>query len=391
MNISDRSRCCGCAACVQRCPQQCISLKEDKEGFWYPTLEKGKCINCGLCKIVCPFVEEYDSPIPLKVFAAKNKNVEIRVESSSGGIFSILAESVIDKGGVVFGACFDKNWDVIHDYTETKDGIAAFRGSKYVQSRIGNTYQQAEDFLKEGRLVMYTGTPCQIKGLKLFLKKEYDNLLAVDFVCHGVPSPLVWRVYLQEVVSNYFDISNNELSSVIKGINFRDKSTGWNKYSFVLILNNTSSVGEQDIILSSKYTENIFMKAFLLNLSLRPSCYNCPSKSGKSGADITLGDFWGAEKYFPDFDDDKGCSLCILYSEKAYSYIKSKCELIETTREIAINNNPCIYYSVDAPVNRNYFYKELYKGNGLLKTMHRLQDSSLFMRLRRMIYRKIGI
>lgn len=201
INIRDKYSCCGCAACVQACPKDCISFEEDEQGFRYPFVDKIRCIDCGLCEKVCPFINQSEPLKPQKVYAAKNPNDEIRLKSSSGGIFTMLAEFIIDEGGVVFGARFDKNWEVEHGYTQIKEGIEAFRGSKYLQSRIGNTYVQVRDFLIEGRKVLFSGTSCQIAGLKLFLRKDYDNLLTIDIVCHGVPSPLIWRTYLNDIKS----------------------------------------------------------------------------------------------------------------------------------------------------------------------------------------------
>ena len=233
IDIKDKKDCCGCSACVQKCPKQCISLKEDCEGFLYPIVDKDICIDCGLCEKVCPILYQGEERKPLKVFAAKNHDEEIRKQSSSGGIFTLLAEKIINEGGVVFGAKFDENWDVKHDYTETIEGLAAFRGSKYVQSRIEDNYRKAETFLKQGRKVLFSGTPCQIAGLKRFFRKEYENLLTVDFICHGVPSPGVWRRYLQETVARMCDknrVSTDPISiknARVESISFRDKSHGW--------------------------------------------------------------------------------------------------------------------------------------------------------------------
>ena len=193
IEIRNKRDCCGCNACVQKCPQQCIGQSEDAEGFIYPQVDKARCVGCGLCEKVCPVINQNPKSKPLKVMAGRNGNEEIRMVSSSGGAFTLLAGEIIGRGGVVFGARFDENWNVVHSYTECTDGLAAFRGSKYVQSRIGETFSQAEKFLKQGREVLFTGTPCQIAGLRRFLGKEYDNLLAMDIVCHGVPSPGVWK------------------------------------------------------------------------------------------------------------------------------------------------------------------------------------------------------
>jgi coenzyme F420-reducing hydrogenase beta subunit len=175
-------------------------MREDDEGFLYPEINDAICIQCSLCEKICPVLVLVNSRKPLYVYAAKNPDEPIRRESSSGGMFTLLAEAVILRGGVVFGARFNEKWEVIHDYTENKEGLAEFRGSKYVQSRIGNTYIQAREFLEAGRVVMFSGVPCQIAGLKGFLQKDYDNLVTVDLVCHGVPSPKVWQRYLYEVV-----------------------------------------------------------------------------------------------------------------------------------------------------------------------------------------------
>jgi coenzyme F420-reducing hydrogenase beta subunit len=175
-------------------------MQEGPEGFLYPVIEKEKCTSCKKCENVCPAIVQGNERKPLHVYAAKNLDEEIRHNSSSGGIFTLIAESIIQKGGVVFGARFNDNWEVVHDYTETVEGLAAFRGSKYVQSNIGDTYLKAKDFILSGRKVLFSGTPCQIAGLKAFLQKDYDNLLTVDLVCHGVPSPLVWKMYLDELI-----------------------------------------------------------------------------------------------------------------------------------------------------------------------------------------------
>jgi len=267
----------------------------------------------------------------------------------------------------VFGARFDKDWNVIHDYTETKEGLEAFRGSKYVQSRTGETFKQAEQFLKEGRKVLFSGTPCQIMGLKRYLHKEYDNLLAVDFVCHGVPSPLVWRKYIEETLVRQdekiqFRPTLNHLfldeMPLIEGISFRNKCLGWKKYSFALILSKVTTAGEKNTVsLSRIFYDNAYMKAFLANLSLRPACYRCPAKSGKSGSDITLGDFWGIEKIAPELDDDRGCSLLIINNPKVRDELRKKgCLLAEFPISEILPYNLSTAYSVSMPNNRKFFW-----------------------------------
>lgn len=362
IHIQDKHNCCGCAACVQACPKQCISFDEDKQGFRYPLVDESLCIECGLCEKVCPVINQADVKKPLKVYAAQNPSEEIRLQSSSGGIFTMLAEAVIDDGGVVFGAQFDKNWEVEHSYSETKVGLAAFRGSKYLQSRTGDTYKQARDFLKAGRKVLYSGTSCQIAGLKKFLRKEYENLITVDVVCHGAPSPLVWRTYLDDLIKcpkgtagkNSVCLSLNEMP-VITGISFRDKSTGWKKYGFVLsgksaskadkntVLSSVNPEEKHDVLLHETVDKNLYMDVFTKDLCLRPSCHSCPAKIGKSGSDITLADYWGIQNHYPEMDDDKGTSLVLVNTEKGnalYQSVPSK--KIETPYEIAFAGNPAL-------------------------------------------------
>lgn len=272
INIKDKSNCCGCNACVQKCPKQCISMREDDEGFLYPYVDKTLCIECGLCEKTCPIINSKEERKPLNVFAAKNQNDEVRMQSSSGGIFTLLAENVIDEGGVVFGAGFNERWEVVHSFAENKKDLAKFRGSKYVQSKVGNSYKLAEAFLKQGRKVLYSGTPCQIAGLKQYLRKDYVNLLAVDFICHGVPSPGVFRTYLRDEINICTARKGGGKNTVllpciplvserdeldmkgmkIQSISFRDKRNGWKKYGFALVFSKASAEGENSVSLSYK-------------------------------------------------------------------------------------------------------------------------------------------
>ena len=392
ISITDKAKCCGCTACVQRCPKHCISLNEDKEGFLYPIVDKETCVDCGLCEKVCPALNISDERIPLRVYAAKHKDDEIRMKSSSGGVFTLLAEQIIDEDGVVFGARFDDSWEVIHDYTEIKEGLEAFRGSKYVQSRIGNTFQQAEKFLKEGRKVMFTGTPCQIAGLKHYLRKEYSNLLAVDFVCHGVPSPKVWRAYLDETIArevfekNTVSLHAKNRSKFIQSIEFRSKSTGWKKYSFSLTLAKAETEDEKNtVFLSSKFYDNPYMQAFLSDYTLRPSCYQCVCKSGRSGANITMGDFWGIEKIKPEFDDDKGSGLILNYLIKGLDLYSTEWQ--EMTYDQALDGNLSIINSARIPINRNFFFHRLKKNNSMILSWKETNSSKFLLRLYRKLYR----
>ena len=392
IEIKDKKDCCGCSACVQRCPKQCITLKEDNEGFLYPIVDKGTCIDCGLCEKVCPILHQGESRKPLKVYAAKNLNEEIRRQSSSGGIFTLLAEQVIQEGGVVFGARFDENWEVKHDYTETIEGLAVFRGSKYVQSRIEDSYRKAEIFLKQGKKVLFSGTPCQIAGLKRFLRKEYEELLTVDFVCHGVPSPGVWRKYLKETVARMCDknsVSTDPISTEnahVERISFRDKSSGWKKYSFALTLSATTRSGSKNTVsLCEVFPQNSFMKGFLADLYLRPSCYACAAKCGKSGSDMTIGDLWGAPSIIGNDDDNKGTSLILV--NKDGCKLGASLWMKEIDCQAALTYNPAIERSVRIPKRRVSFYANFHDTASLERLVNRLTRVSLRHKLLRMAKR----
>lgn len=383
INIQNKQDCCGCSACVQRCPKQCISLHEDEEGFLYPMVNLDTCIDCGLCEKVCPVLHQAEERVPLEVFAAKNPNEQIRMESSSGGVFTQLAEQTIEAGGVVFGVKWNEHFEAVHAYTETKEGLAAFRGSKYVQSRVGDTFKQAEIFLKQGRQVLYSGTPCQIAALKLFLRKDYENLLAVDFICHGTPSPGVFRWYLSEEIAKEAarqsgekiqfrsslpipsiakaDVLAREQGFKIEDIRFRDKRVGWKKYSFVLSLKSLSKVttaGEKNSVsLSYTLDKHAFIRGFLKDLYLRPSCHACPAKSGKSGADVTLGDYWDIQSLMPELDDDLGVSALTVITEKGTQALHATtAELHKAPYEDLRVKNPALVHSCRIPTNRSRFF-----------------------------------
>lgn len=390
LQITDKSKCCGCNACVQRCPKQCIVMHEDEEGFLYPQVDVTLCVDCGLCEKVCPMLAQNDVKKALQIFAAKNKNEHQRLRSSSGGIFILLAEQTIKMGGVVFGARFDKNWEVEHCYVETIEELEPLMRSKYAQSRIGNTYKEAEQFLKEGRRVLFVGTSCQISGLHRFLRKDYNNLLSVDFICHGVPSPGIWRKYLQEIKNNALQseaagkntVLPFSLKSmpVITGINFREKGLGgygWKKFGFVVHGKSPLKGDQNSVLLSVDFGKDIYMKGFLRNLYLRPSCYNCLVKSGKSQSDLTIGDFWGISKLKPEIDDDKGIGAILVYTHKgieALGFIS--CDKIAMTYNDVIMENPAIYSSVMLTNNRKRFWQFFFLTNNIKESVNKALISS---------------
>lgn len=383
IKITDKHKCCGCTACVSVCPKKCISLSEDTEGFLYPVVDSVKCIDCGFCELVCPVLHPVNNGIEPLVYAAINNDESVRLQSSSGGIFTFLAESVLDRGGVVFGACFDQNWNVVHDYTETKEGLARFRGSKYVQSHVGNSFTQVKSFLDSGREVLFSGTPCQVAGLKNYLRKPYSNLLTVDLVCHGVPSPEVWKKYLQETVSRAYGIKKKKVvnfGDYISDISFRAKDKGWKKYNIKIIFRN----GKVEMM---PFSENPYMNVFLSDLSLRPSCYACPTKLHRAQSDITLADFWGVNEIKPDIDDDKGCGLILINCEEKRDFLyRMNCQLLQQQLERVVEYNPCILSTVNEPENRDFFWAVYYKKDfhtAYLATV----SKSVIIRVIRKIYR----
>lgn len=366
IKIKNKSDCCGCMACVQTCHERCISMIEDEEGFLYPEVDETRCINCHLCEKVCPVINNTNAKFPISVYAATNRNERILMHSSSGGIFSLLAEKILAENGVVFGASFNDKWEVFHTYIEHEIELEKLRGSKYVQSRVGTAYVDAEKFLKEKRKVLFTGTPCQIAGLKKYLHKEYENLYCVDIICHGTPSPGIWRSYLQSLTEK----------PVITGISFRDKTYGWRNVSFVLYGNNNFYEEQVDIdtyrqsscpsILLHEYNvHNLYMRGFLNNLYLRPSCYDCPSRHGKSGSDIMLGDFWGILRCHPEFYNPNGVSLVLTYTDKGEELFKSlECNWINSTYADALDCNINIEKNEPIPNNRRQFF-EAYTKKGI--------------------------
>ena len=342
-------------------------MREDEEGFLYPTVDAAECIDCGLCEKVCPFLNNSDERKPQSVEVAINPDLNTRLASSSGGVFSLLAEHIIQKGGVVFGARFDSQWRVIHDYTDTIDGLAAFRGSKYVQSEIGSSYKDAKRFLDEGRTVMFTGTPCQINALKRYLKKEYDNLHTVDIVCHGVPSPKIWNDYLRHINPN-----NEEIQS----INMRDKSRSWSKYSY--------RIDTEKAPLYDDYAANSeYLRMYINGFSVRPSCFNCPVKGGRSQSDITLADAWGIKEVFPDMDDEKGASVVCLNSEAGtdlYNAISKESRLFPS--EVFYKANPSFHTSAKESQYRTLFWERyLEKGIAAYKDIKEKMKQPLYKRL----------
>lgn len=376
ITILNKQQCCGCGACSQKCPKHCITMKQDSEGFLYPEVDESSCIDCGLCEKVCHELNPYTQRQPQEVLAVISKDDNIRMKSSSGGVFSLLAEQVIKDGGIVFGARFDDNWQVVLDCSETEEGIEAFRGSKYVQSRTENTYITAEKHLKAGRKVLFSGSPCQIASLHHYLGKQYDNLISVDFVCHGAPSPKVWDAYLNE--------STGCARNCISSIEFRNKDNGWSKFNFKLCY----SKNGEDYSLMSWHQQNPYMRAFLKDMILRPSCHNCKAKHGSSMSDITIADYWGISKSHPEINDDKGTSLVLINSEKGkYALDLSQCYYKETHIDDALPYNAGLGHITKPHKNRKQFFDKMDSTESVIDLIEDLLKPSMGQKIRMMLGR----
>ena len=348
IDIKNKEKCSGCHACYNVCPTKAIKMVEDEKGFKYPVVDQSKCVNCRLCEKVCPIINKKIVNNEPKAYSCYNKNDDIRSRSSSGGIFTLLASKILEKNGVVFGASFTNEFMVEHIYVEKEEELYKLRGSKYLQSIIGDSYKQVKKFLEEGRYVLFTGTPCQVEGLMAYLNKKYEKLFTQDIICHGVPSPKVWKRYLE-----YRKIEDAEEPLEI---NFRNKDNGWKNYNLKFRYKEHEYKNNQSM---DKY-----MQAFLKNVSLRESCYNCSFKKINRLSDITLADFWGIEKINPEMFDDKGTSLVIVNNEKGkelFKEIQNEVVKEEVNLNEAIKYNPSMITSSKPDKNREEFFENLEK------------------------------
>lgn len=346
------NRCTGCEACANSCPKGCISMVENAEGFLFPKIDSGKCIGCELCEKACPVLNEI--PInktqdDIKVYALIHKDGAVRAASSSGGAFSAIAEYVLEQGGVVFGAAFDKNFDVEHIGIEKIEDLGKLRGSKYVQSRIGDSFKQAKVYLKEGRLVFFTGTACQTSGLIGYLGRDYENLITQDLICHGVPSPLAWRKYIE--------LYQRWAKSKVEHIFFRDKKYGWHDWHVYFRFRNGESYYKNQ-------QADMMVSAFLTGSCSRKSCYDCPFKQKYRLADITLADYWGIEKISPELDDDRGISSIYVNSPKGQRILEAISDRVilrEMDLDTAVANNMAMVESERLTRDRDGFLRDLRK------------------------------
>lgn len=349
IDLEEWSTCCGCSACAQACPKGCITMQADGEGFLYPVIDENTCIACGACEHVCPI--KNISPEPTgepDAYAAYSKNTEQRLESSSGGVFSLLAEEILQNSGVVFGAAMSEDCrKAQHIAVERQEDLWKLRGSKYLQSEIGSTYRQAENALKQGRRVLFSGTPCEIEGLHRYLRREYENLLCVDLICHGAPSAKLWEKYVS--------YRENCAGAAAQRTFFRHKKYGWKTFAVLFEFANNTAYEQ---VLS----KDLFMQMFLQNLCLRPSCYDCAFKKKNRVSDITLADFWGCDSVCPELDDDKGLSLVLCHSimgRTVFKAIEEKIVMEPVSLEKALYGNPSLVKSCKKPEQRDAFMMQM--------------------------------
>lgn len=354
--LAEAAFCTGCGSCVTICPYHCISMEVDCEGFLYPEVNFQKCIACRLCEKACPVLNGDSLKCSEKStsYAVQNRNEDIRRKSSSGGVFMPLALSVIEQGGVICAAKYTDNFDVIHSITENRKDICAYCGAKYAQSKAEQCFDEIKDLLNRGRKVLFVGTPCQVAGLNAYLNYPYDNLLLVDMICHGVPSPLVWKKYLEE--RKRIDADGAELIAV----DLRNKSTGWSRYSYSVRFDYKNGKSY-----SVQQEKDMFMKGFTANLYLRPSCSNCKFKGIERLSDITLGDYWGVWNLYPEFDDNIGTSLVLIHSKKGkkmWEHIQGEFRFFKISNEDAIQYNQSAIKESPASDRRTDFFDGLSQG-----------------------------
>ena len=375
--FSKKNFCCGCTACYSACPKQAITMAEDEQGFLYPEISGDLCVDCGICKSVCAFQNGYNPPLFLDnrpVYAMKNKDEKTRSASSSGGVFPALAVNFLKKGGVVYGAGFDNNFDIEHIRISSGEEISKLQGSKYVQSKLENTFAQVENDLKNGIPVMFTGTGCQIQGLRESLKKDYDNLFLVDIICHGAPSPKVFR--------DYKALMEKKHGSKIKRLDFRGKKIYSETQDMYIEFENGKAYSEFPNI-------DMFISLFAKNLTLRPSCYECVYTNTQRPSDITLGDYWGIRQIMPEFDDKKGVSILIANTKKGADSAKEILPYFNH-RESSLEN--ALQPNLKSPTKRpdccDDFWRD-YRQQGLEYVYKKYTDATALFKIKRRVKNKI--
>ena len=372
------NKCNGCTACSSICPNNCIEMKANEDGFLYPIVNKDNCISCNLCDKVCPVNNEIKINDVPNAYAAINKKEEERLQSSSGGIFSLIANYILDKNGYVVGAAYNDKFEVEHIIIDSKEELHKLRGAKYSQSRLGNVFGKIKELLDTDHYVLFSGTPCQTGGLKYYLRKDYEKLVLIDTVCHGVPSPLVWKKYVE-----YRSKTDNK-GEIPISINLRSKSSGWSRYNYSIEFD----YGKK--LYSKVNGQDPYMKAFVGNYCLRESCYDCSFISTQRVSDFTLGDYWGIWNQNPEMDDNKGTSLLLVHSikgNKILETISNQLNYIQVDLNESIKENPSIIKSSPINKDRSVFidtiskegFKQAIKKYELLTKMSKKDKMNIFL------------
>jgi coenzyme F420-reducing hydrogenase beta subunit len=378
----DKTLCCGCTACSLVCPKNAITMQEDEEGFLYPLTNEELCTNCGICRKVCAFTKKIEKAGTPAIYAVRHNDMEVLEKSSSGGVFTAISDVILNQGGVVYGASFDENYFVYHLRAANIETRNQLRGSKYVQSRLDDTYQKVKEDLDSGNVVLFSGTPCQNAGLASYLEfrgADTSNLLQCDLVCHGVPSPKLWIQYVQYLEDRF--------NGKITEFSFKDKRDNWKS------MDSRVFVGDKDI--SSMCNKKLsFFRFYSTLYPVRPSCFKCPYTNLSRPSDLTIADFWNLEKSKPDFDDSTGVSLVLVNSEKGeklFEKIKSTIYFEESN----INEcwQPHLEYPNSEPSRRKIFWRE-YKEKGFEYVIKKYGKGNLSYRLKRNLtpfLRKTGL
>ncbi|MCM1500998.1 MAG: Coenzyme F420 hydrogenase/dehydrogenase, beta subunit C-terminal domain [Clostridium sp.] len=344
-----KTQCCGCGACENICPENCIAMRNDREGFLYPSVDEEKCIKCGLCKAVCPILNPVrEEPFQQEAYFIQNKNLDILKDSTSGGFFTALAEYVISQGGIVYGAAMDEKLQTKHIGICNADQLELFRKSKYVQSSTASTYREARHELDRGRMVCYSGTPCQIEGLKKYLRKDYENLITCDIVCRSVPSPLILSKYIAYIE----DRRKTKVASLI----FRDKSVYGYKYNVITALDNKNRKIYQCGVESDPY-----LRAFFTNVSVRPSCYKCSFKKQYRVSDFTMWDAFNVGRFSRELDNDLGVTRILVHTSKGreiFGQIQDNFRIFQTTPEDITDKVKEMNESITYNLKRNEFFTD---------------------------------
>lgn len=346
IQINEKKDCCGCEGCYNVCPTKCISMEYDDEGFKFPRVDDKKCIKCNLCEKVCPTLAGGTKRVDfIDGYAAINTNDDIRVNSSSGGVFALLAQKIIDLGGIVIGASMSEDCRTVqHIIVDSKENLDLLLGSKYLQSNVGNIYQNIKNKLNNDKTVLFSGTPCQVAALQSYLGKQYENLICIDLICHGVPSPGLWKKNVEYI--------ENKTKGVLKNVNFRCKKEQMNSDYGVLY---------QNICYNPK-DEDPYFRMFMKEYSLRLSCYDCKFKGISRSSDITLGDFWGINDFCSDMDDGKGVSLVVIQSPKGqelFNTIKQYLKIEQVNVEkVFETHNEAMIKSSKLPADREEFWRD---------------------------------